>query len=62
MTHVNRVHGNRLVLLNINILNFKIFMKSSCMSCFYLKKVDMLKSKFGVNYAFSYKEEHDLQL
>ena len=48
MIHVNRGHGNRLVLL--------------CTSCFYLKKVDMLKSKFGVNYAFSYKEEHDLQL
>ena len=35
-------------------------MKSSCMSCFYLNKVDMLKSKFGFNHAFSYKEEHDL--
>ena len=35
-------------------------MKSSCVSCFYLNKVDMLKSKFGFNHAFSYKEEHDL--
>ena len=30
------------------------------MSYFYLNKVDMLKSKFGFNHAFSYKEEHDL--
>ena len=27
--------------------------------CFYLNKVDILKSKFGFDEAFSYKEEHD---
>ena len=29
------------------------------LSCFYLKKVNILKSKFGFDEAFSYKEEHD---
>ena len=29
------------------------------LSCFYLNKVDILKSKFGFDEAFSYKEEHD---
>ena len=34
-------------------------MKFQHLSCFYLNKVDILKSKFGFDEAFSYKEEHD---
>ena len=35
-------------------------MKFQHLSCFYLNKVDILKSKFRFDEAFNYKEEHDL--
>ena len=35
-------------------------MKFQHLPCFYLNKVDILKSKFGFDEAFNYKEEHDL--
>uniref|UniRef100_A0A7N2MWZ6 Alcohol dehydrogenase-like C-terminal domain-containing protein n=1 Tax=Quercus lobata TaxID=97700 RepID=A0A7N2MWZ6_QUELO len=35
-------------------------MKFQHLSYFYLNKVDILKSKFGFDEAFNYKEEHDL--
>ena len=34
-------------------------MKSQYISCSYLNKVGILKSKFGFDEAFNYKEEHD---
>uniref|UniRef100_A0A7N2L617 Uncharacterized protein n=1 Tax=Quercus lobata TaxID=97700 RepID=A0A7N2L617_QUELO len=34
--------------------------KEKHLSCFYLNKVDILKSQFGFDEAFNYKEEHDL--
>ena len=37
-------------------------MKFQHLSCFYLNKVDILKSKFGFDDAFNYKEEHDLDV
>ena len=37
-----------------------LIMKLQHLSCFYLNKVDILKSKFGFDEAFNYKEEHDL--
>ena len=37
-----------------------LIMKFQHLSCFYLNKVDILKSKFGFDEAFNYKEEPDL--